>query len=120
MVNLFVISLSVFVVALITLVKVYHSLRAVFSPPKPKKSQPLRIAFLHPDLGIGISFSALRCLSHSLGGAEKLVVEAAVGLQKKGHKVQIFTSFHDKKHSFPETHDGIFLYLAEDLFSLNS
>jgi alpha-1,3/alpha-1,6-mannosyltransferase len=42
----------------------------------------------------------------SVGGAEKLVVEAAVGLQRRGHKVKIFTSFHDPAHSFPETNDG--------------
>jgi len=52
----------------------------------------LSIAFVHLDLGIG--------------GAEKLVVEAAVGLKRKGHTVKIYTSFHDKNHSFPETNDG--------------
>lgn len=52
----------------------------------------LRIAFLHPELG--------------LGGAERLVVDAAVELQARGHKVAIFTSTHDRKRSFPETLDG--------------
>lgn len=33
----------------------------------------LKIAFLHPDLGIG--------------GAERLIVDAAVALQQKGHDV---------------------------------
>ncbi|KAI0909087.1 glycosyltransferase family 4 protein [Ustulina deusta] len=50
------------------------------------------IAFLHPDLGIG--------------GAERLVVDAAIGLQKRGHKVVIFTSHCDPGHCFDEARDG--------------
>ena len=50
------------------------------------------IAFLHPDLGIG--------------GAEKLVIDAAVGLQSRGYKVTIFTSHCDPTHCFPEARDG--------------
>ncbi|KAF9973237.1 Alpha-1,3-mannosyltransferase-like protein [Actinomortierella ambigua] len=53
---------------------------------------PLRIAFVHPDLGIG--------------GAERLVVDAAVGLQNLGHKVVMYTSHHDTSHCFEETRDG--------------
>ncbi|KAF9115076.1 Alpha-1,3-mannosyltransferase-like protein [Mortierella sp. AM989] len=53
---------------------------------------PLRIAFIHPDLGIG--------------GAERLVVDAAVGLQSCGHNVVMYTSHHDPKHCFEETRDG--------------
>ncbi|KAG0230330.1 Alpha-1,3-mannosyltransferase-like protein [Actinomortierella wolfii] len=53
---------------------------------------PLRIAFVHPDLGIG--------------GAERLVVDAAVGLQNLGHKVVMYTSHHDPSHCFEETRDG--------------
>lgn len=52
----------------------------------------LRIAFIHPDLGIG--------------GAERLVVDAAVGLQKRGHLVQVFTSSHHHNRCFQETRDG--------------
>ncbi|EIM82392.1 glycosyltransferase family 4 protein [Stereum hirsutum FP-91666 SS1] len=52
----------------------------------------LRIAFIHPDLGIG--------------GAERLVVDAALGLQKLGHSVDIYTSHHDPTHCFDETRDG--------------
>lgn len=59
---------------------------------QPDMSSPLRIAFLHPDLGIG--------------GAERLVVDAAVGLQSKGHSVVIYTSHHDRSHCFAETIDG--------------
>ncbi|KAI8866395.1 UDP-Glycosyltransferase/glycogen phosphorylase [Ramicandelaber brevisporus] len=56
------------------------------------KKSKLNIAFVHPDLGIG--------------GAERLVVDCAVGLQKRGHTVTIFTSFHDPEHCFKETADG--------------
>ncbi|KAI9696342.1 MAG: Alpha-1,3-mannosyltransferase-like protein [Bogoriella megaspora] len=51
-----------------------------------------RIVFLHPDLGIG--------------GAERLVIDAAVGLQNRGFKVTIFTSHCDPKHCFDEARDG--------------
>src|SRR6218665_344683 len=51
-----------------------------------------RIAFLHPDLGIG--------------GAERLVVDAAIALKRSGHSVTIFTSHHSPEHCFPETCDG--------------
>ncbi|KAG1768997.1 glycosyltransferase family 4 protein [Suillus occidentalis] len=56
------------------------------------QSSKLRIAFIHPDLGIG--------------GAERLVVDAALGLQSLGHSVDIYTSHHDRHHCFDETRDG--------------
>ena len=56
------------------------------------KSPPQHIIFFHPDLGIG--------------GAERLVVDAAVGLQERGHRVTIFTSHCDPKHCFEEARDG--------------
>jgi alpha-1,3/alpha-1,6-mannosyltransferase len=56
---------------------------------EPIKPDKLNIAFVHPDLGIG--------------GAERLVVDAALGLIAKGHSVQVFTSHHDIAHCFPET-----------------
>ncbi|KXX82562.1 hypothetical protein MMYC01_201212 [Madurella mycetomatis] len=59
--------------------------------PDDKKRRKT-IVFLHPDLGIG--------------GAERLVVDAAVGLQKRGHKVVIFTSHCDPAHCFDEARDG--------------
>ncbi|KAL1895279.1 Alpha-1,3-mannosyltransferase-like protein [Sporothrix stenoceras] len=46
------------------------------------------VVFFHPDLGIG--------------GAERLVVDAAVGLQNRGHRVVIFTSHCDPNHCFDE------------------
>jgi alpha-1,3/alpha-1,6-mannosyltransferase len=40
------------------------------------------------------------------GGAERLVVDAAVGIQSKGHKIVMYTSHHDRNHCFEETRDG--------------
>ena len=48
--------------------------------------------FIHPDLGIG--------------GAERLVIDAAVGLQSAGHSVTILTSHCDPTHCFEEARDG--------------
>lgn len=61
-------------------------------PPTTKTPNPLRIGFIHPDLGIG--------------GAERLVVDAAVSLQQRGHEVILFTSRHDPARCFEETRDG--------------
>ncbi|KAI9780572.1 MAG: Alpha-1,3-mannosyltransferase-like protein [Peltula sp. TS41687] len=55
---------------------------------KPKKN----IIFIHPDLGIG--------------GAERLIIDAAVGLQALGHHVTIFTNHCDRTHCFDEARDG--------------
>ena len=52
----------------------------------------MRVAFLHPDLGIG--------------GAERLVVDAGVALQSKGHQVHVYTAHHNPGHCFRETRDG--------------
>eukprot|EP00908_Phaeocystis_cordata_P002681 Transcript_12926.p1 GENE.Transcript_12926~~Transcript_12926.p1 ORF type:complete len:544 (+),score=121.82 Transcript_12926:53-1633(+) len=54
--------------------------------------EQLRVAFLHPDLGIG--------------GAERLVVDAAVSLQRRGHSVVMHTAHHDAGRCFEETRDG--------------
>lgn len=54
----------------------------------------VRVLFVHPDLGIG--------------GAEKLVVDAALSLQQRGHKVSFLTNHHDPSHCFEETRDGTF------------
>lgn len=59
-----------------------------------KKTGQKTIVFLHPDLGIG--------------GAERLVVDAAVGLQNRGYRVVIFTSHCDPKHCFDEARDGTY------------
>ncbi|KAJ1032988.1 hypothetical protein NDA16_000267 [Ustilago loliicola] len=67
-----------------------HSAAVANSVHSPRKK--LRIGFVHPDLGIG--------------GAEKLVVDAALSLQQLGHEVVIFTSHHDPRHCFEATRDG--------------
>ena len=52
----------------------------------------VRVAFIHPDLGIG--------------GAERLVVDAALALKSKNHDVSLFTAHHNPSHCFAETKDG--------------
>ncbi|XP_005509877.2 alpha-1,3/1,6-mannosyltransferase ALG2 [Columba livia] len=47
------------------------------------------VLFLHPDLG--------------LGGAERLVVDAALALQARGCRVQIWTAHYDAARCFAET-----------------
>ncbi|EQC29361.1 hypothetical protein SDRG_12825 [Saprolegnia diclina VS20] len=59
------------------------------SLPASAPRHPRKVAFLHPDLGIG--------------GAENLIVNAAVALQSKGYVVHLFTAHHDKGHCFEET-----------------
>lgn len=55
----------------------------------PRPGGRLRVGFAHPDLGIG--------------GAERLVVDAAVALQQRGHDVTLHTAHHDPSHCFEET-----------------
>lgn len=52
----------------------------------------VRLLFLHPDLGIG--------------GAERLIVDAALALKSRGHEVSFLTNHHDPGHCFEETRDG--------------
>ncbi|BFG29854.1 hypothetical protein CerSpe_161280 [Prunus speciosa] len=59
-----------------------------------KGSSKLNIAIIHPDLGIG--------------GAERLIVDAAVELASHGHNVHVFTAHHDKNRCFEETISGTF------------
>lgn len=56
--------------------------------------QKMKIAIIHPDLGIG--------------GAERLIVDAAVELASHGHNVHVFTAHHDKSRCFEETLVGLF------------
>jgi alpha-1,3/alpha-1,6-mannosyltransferase len=71
-----------------------------------RRNKTFRIAFIHPDLGIG--------------GAERLVVDAAVGLQELGHESEIITSHHDERHCFEPTRDGtIKVHHAKTLFPRN-
>ncbi|KAF8361175.1 algn-2 [Pristionchus pacificus] len=48
----------------------------------------MRVTVLHPDLGIG--------------GAERLIVDAALALQTKGHTVKVVTNQFDASHAFTE------------------
>ncbi|KPM45679.1 Alpha-1,3/1,6-mannosyltransferase alg-2 [Neonectria ditissima] len=59
---------------------------------QPRGDAQGAIVFFHPDLGIG--------------GAERLVVDAAVGLQRRGHRVVVFTNHCDPQHCFDECRDG--------------
>lgn len=60
----------------------------------PSGDQCLRIAFIHPDLG--------------LGGAERLVVDAAAELVRAGHRVDMYTAYYDPNRCFEETKTGGF------------
>lgn len=54
----------------------------------------LKIGTIHPDLGIG--------------GAERLIVDAAVELASLGHNVHVLTAHHDKNRCLEETVAGGF------------
>ena len=64
----------------------------VHAPSASAPNGAMKVAFLHPDLGVG--------------GAERLVVDAAVGLKRLGHEVHFYTYYHSPSHCFPETKDG--------------
>ncbi|CAI9088823.1 OLC1v1023264C5 [Oldenlandia corymbosa var. corymbosa] len=74
----------------------FNSLVRLEEEQKMEKSgnSKLNVAIIHPDLGIG--------------GAERLIVDAAVELASLGHNVHVFTSHHDKTRCFEETVSGIF------------
>ncbi|KAF4025530.1 hypothetical protein G4228_017471 [Cervus hanglu yarkandensis] len=55
------------------------------SAPKPT------VLFLHPDLGVG--------------GAERLVLDAALALQARGCRVKIWTAHYDPGHCFAESRE---------------
>jgi alpha-1,3/alpha-1,6-mannosyltransferase len=57
-----------------------------------KTRRKKNIIFIHPDLGIG--------------GAERLILDAALVLQARGHRVIIYTSHRDPTHCFDEARDG--------------
>ncbi|KAJ5457858.1 hypothetical protein N7475_009246 [Penicillium sp. IBT 31633x] len=54
--------------------------------------QRSNVTIIHPDLGIG--------------GAERLIIDVALALQNRGHRVTIYTSHRDKAHCFEEARDG--------------
>ena len=51
----------------------------------------MKVAFIHPDLGIG--------------GAERLVIDAALEFMDAGHEVVMYTGHHDVTRCFEETLD---------------
>lgn len=59
-------------------------------------TDPPVVVFFHPDLGIG--------------GAERLVIDAAVGLLQRGYRIVIFTNHRDPRHCFDEARDGGFFF----------
>lgn len=62
------------------------------SSPTSNKNDQLRVAFIHPDLGIG--------------GAEQLVVNLALSCQKLGWYVKLYTPSYDPTRAFKEVKDG--------------
>lgn len=75
-----------FQVLALCLVEIYYSISS-----SVLINRMVRVVFLHPDLGIG--------------GAERLVVDAAVALKAQGCCVQIWTAHYDPTHCFSETLD---------------
>ncbi|KAF5478546.1 hypothetical protein F2P56_005096 [Juglans regia] len=69
---------------------------------KKEGSSKLNVAIIHPDLGIG--------------GAERLIVDAAVELASHGHNVHIFTAHHDITRCFEETLAGSFIVTVYGAF----
>ncbi|XP_076996328.1 alpha-1,3/1,6-mannosyltransferase ALG2 [Tamandua tetradactyla] len=55
----------------------------------PERASGPSVLFLHPDLGVG--------------GAERLVLDAALALQARGCQVQIWTAHYDPGHCFAES-----------------
>ncbi|THD27561.1 putative dolichyl-P-Man:GDP-Man1GlcNAc2-PP-dolichyl alpha-1 3-mannosyltransferase [Fasciola hepatica] len=53
-----------------------------------------RVVFLHPDLGIG--------------GAERLIVDAAVAVNQSGYQVKMITNHYEPTHAFEETQKSEF------------
>ncbi|PLB44308.1 alpha-1,3-mannosyltransferase alg-2 [Aspergillus steynii IBT 23096] len=53
---------------------------------------PANVIIIHPDLGIG--------------GAERLIIDVALALQSRGHRVTVYTSHRDTSHCFEEARDG--------------
>lgn len=49
----------------------------------------MRVVFIHPDLGVG--------------GAERLIVDAAIAVKSNGHEVTMLTSHYDPNHCFEDT-----------------
>ena len=60
-------------------------------PKYSSTDEPVRVAIIHPDLGIG--------------GAENLIINIALALESKNYKVKIYTPYFDQNRCFEECHD---------------
>ena len=67
------------------------SLPSISPDSQTKRQRRKSIIIIHPDLGIG--------------GAERLILDAALALQSRGHSVTIYTSHRDRAHCFEEARD---------------
>ena len=63
-----------------------------------EKAYPLRVAFIHPDLGIG--------------GAEQLMVNLALTCQKLGWYVKMYTPAYDPKRAFSQNFSIFSIFYA--------
>jgi alpha-1,3/alpha-1,6-mannosyltransferase len=61
----------------------------------------MKVVFIHPDLGVG--------------GAERLIVDAAIALKSNGHQVKILTNQYNPKHCFEDTNDLDIIVKANSL-----
>ena len=57
--------------------------------------------FIHPDLGVG--------------GAERLIIDAAIAAKSKGHHVTMLTNHYDPNHCFQDTKDLEIIVKASNL-----
>lgn len=74
------------------LYRISQSISVSTSPSTMPGLAPSNVVIIHPDLGIG--------------GAERLIIDVALALQNRGHRVTIYTSHRDKAHCFDEARDG--------------
>ena len=61
----------------------------------------MRIVFIHPDLGVG--------------GAERLIIDAASAVKSCGHSVTMLTNHYDPNHCFHDTKDLNIIVKASNL-----
>ena len=97
---LMVVLLVMCVLLMLVSMMLFAMLRAAWRKKSPRNREEdwvdikKRVIFVHPDLGVG--------------GAERLVVDAAVELVNRGYVVNIYTAFHSEERCFPETLTGGF------------
>jgi len=64
------------------------------------KEKPV-VGFIHPDLGIG--------------GAERLIIDAAVELKKLGYEIYLYTAHHDVARCFEDTIEKGYLIILSKI-----